>query len=209
MAATEPTHATRWRDSRGLLRPDFGRRALSRAIVYATLTGAVIVTYAVSVVLLRSLLPARHRTPWRCSRPARPPSWRSPCATACSAGEPAPVRRPRRPVSGDRPAGTPPGGIVGADEVPDTSWSTRWPQACACRSRPWSSPTATAHPGGGPWLRADRRRRPAVPPAPYRGEELGHLDHGAALAGRSLNRADRRLLADLGRQAGPPPRPRG
>jgi hypothetical protein len=53
VAATESTHASRSREARALSRPDFGRRALNRGIVYGTLTGAVLVTYAVSVVLLR------------------------------------------------------------------------------------------------------------------------------------------------------------
>ena len=204
MAATEPTHATRLREARGLLRPDFGRRAaLNRGIVYGTLTGAVLVTYAVSVVFLRSLLPGE--TPYAVAL----------LSTGAAALVALPLRdRLQRTVNrlmyGDRH--DPYRAIVrlgrqlettpGADGVLDTivvtvAESLRLPYA-AIELRDGDRPIIAAEHGSAPPL-SELLRLPLV----YHGEAVGHLVLAPRSPGESFSTADERLLADLGRQAGP------
>ena len=208
--ATGEARATARRSGRAWAGPRGLDRFLSRSIVYATLTGAIIVTYAASVVLLRSCCRARRRTPSRCLGPAPQPRGAPPARPAAARREPDCLRRSRRPVSRHRPAGHAPGGIRSAqNRVPAVVVDTV-AQALAAPVR--------GH-GADRWRRIDRRggprqlRRRATSTCcisahvPWRGAR--QPDHGAALAGReSLNRADRRLLADLaGRPAGHPGRP--
>ena len=116
-------------------------RILSRSIVYATLTGAIIVTYAASVVLLRSLLPGE--TPYAVAL----------LSTGAAALVAIPLRdRLQRTVSrllyGDRD--DPDRADRASEEVllrlsPRSGssmsrrwWSIRWRRRCGSRSWRWS-----------------------------------------------------------------------
>jgi len=203
VAATESTHVTRSRAAGSLSRPDFGTRALNRGIVYGTLTGAVLVTYAVSVVLLRSLFPGD-----------------SPYAVALlSTGAAALVALPLRDrlqrtvnrlMYGDRHdpyraiarLGRLLEATPGADGVLDTivvtvAESLRLPYA-AIELRNGERPTVAAAHGSLP-SGSELHRLPLV----YRGEPVGHLILAPRSPGEKFSTADERLLGDLGRQAGP------
>jgi len=187
-----------WAGPRGL------DRFLSRSIVYAALTGAIIVTYAASVVLLRSLLPGD--TPYAVAL----------LSTGAAALVVLPLRdRLQRSVTrllyGDRDdpyraiarLGTHLEASVGADHVPSVVVDT---VAQALRLPFVAMELAD---GDGPMLVAAH----GVPspdedellhlPLTYRGEEIGFLILAPRSPGEALNAADRRLLGDLVRQAGP------
>ena len=187
-----------WAGPRGL------DRFLTRSIVYATLTGAIIVTYAASVVLLRSLLPGE--TPYAVAL----------LSTGAAALVAIPLRdRLQRGVSrllyGDRDdpyraiarLGTHLEASVGAEQVPMVVVDT---VAQALRL-PFVGMELTD--GDGSILAAAHGTPPPSDvellylPLTYRGEDLGNLILAPRSPGETLNRADRRLLADLGRQAGP------
>ena len=197
-----PTTARRtgraWAGPRGL------DRFLSRSIVYAALTGVIVVTYAASVVLLRSLLPGE--TPYAVAL----------LSTGAAALVALPLRdRLQRGVSrllyGDRDdpyraiarLGTHLEASVGADQVPTVVVDT---VAQALRL-PFVAMELTDV--DGPILAAAHGTQPTGDldllylPLTYRGEDLGNLILAPRSPGETLNRADRRLLADLGRQAGP------
>lgn len=179
-------------------------RILSRSIVYATLTGAIIVTYAASVVLLRSLLPGE--TPYAVAL----------LSTGAAALVAIPLRdRLQRTVSrllyGDRDdpdraiarLGTRLESSVGVEHVPavvvDTvAQALRLPFVAMELTDGSGSIQAAAH-GTPPADAAGLLYLPLT----YRGENLGNLILAPRSPGEALNRADRRLLADLGRQAGP------
>ena len=202
--ATGEARATARRASRAWAGPRGVDRILSRSIVYATLTGAIIVTYAASVVLLRSLLPGE--TPYAVAL----------LSTGAAALVAIPLRdRLQRGVSrllyGDRDdpyraiarLGTHLEASVGAEQVPTVVVDTvaqalRLPFVAMELTDAGGSILAAAH-GTPPSGDVDLLYLPLT----YRGEELGNLILAPRSPGETLNRADRRLLADLGRQAGP------
>jgi signal transduction histidine kinase len=202
MATTEPTHASSAPRVGGLPRHGLSR-AVNRSIVYATLTGAVLVTYAASVVLLRALLPGE--TPYAVAL----------LSTGAAALVALPLRdRLQRTVNrlmyGDRHdpyraidrLGRQLEATPGADGVLDTivvtvAESLRLPYA-AIELRNGERPTIAAAHGTLPG-RSELHRLPLV----YHGEPVGHLILAPRAPGESFSAADLRLLADLGRQAGP------
>ena len=202
--ATGEVRATVRRTGRAWAGPRGLDRFLSRSIVYATLTGVIVVTYAASVVLLRSLLPGE--TPYAVAL----------LSTGAAALVALPLRdRLQRGVSrllyGDRDdpyraiarLGTHLEASVGADRVPTVVVDT---VAQALRLPFVAMELAD---GDGPILAAAHGSPPTggvellYLPLTYRGEDLGNLILAPRSPGETLNRADRRLLADLGRQAGP------
>ena len=202
--ATGEVRATVRRTGRAWAGPRGLDRFLSRSIVYATLTGVIVVTYAASVVLLSSLLPGE--TPYAVAL----------LSTGAAALVALPLRdRLQRGVSrllyGDRDdpyraiarLGTHLEASVGADRVPTVVVDT---VAQALRLPFVAIELAD---GDGPILAAAHGSPPTggvellYLPLTYRGEDLGNLILAPRSPGETLNRADRRLLADLGRQAGP------
>lgn len=202
--ATGEARATARRTGRTWAGPRGLDRFLSRSIVYATLTGAIVVTYAASVVLLRALLPGD--TPYAVAL----------LSTGAAALVALPLRdRLQRALTrllyGDRDdpyraiarLGTHLEASVGADQVPDVVVETvaqalRLPFV-AMELTDGDGPILVAAHGSSPSDAADLLRLPLT----YRSEELGSLILAPRSPGETLNGADGRLLADLGRQAGP------
>jgi signal transduction histidine kinase len=200
--ATEPTQLSTATPLAGNPRRGFSR-VLNRSIVYGTLTGAVLVTYAASVVLLRSLLPGE--TPY--------------AVALLSSGAAALVALPLRDrlqrvvnrlLYGDRDE--PEGAIrrlgrqleasPGAEGVLDTIVATvaeslRLPYVAIELQGERTASFAAAH-GAAP-DRGELRRIPLV----SHGEAVGHLTLAPRAPGEAFSPADLRLLGDLARQAGP------
>lgn len=202
--ATGEVRTTERPASRTLAGPRGLDRVLGRSIVYATLTGAVVVTYAASVVLLRSLLPGD--TPYAVAL----------LSTGAAALVALPLRdRLQRTVSrllyGDRDdpyraiarLGTHLEASVSTDQVSSVVVETvaqalRLPFVAMDLTGEKGPIRAASH-GVPPGDAADLISLPLA----HRGQLLGCLVLAPRSPGETLNGADRRLLADLGRQAGP------
>jgi two-component system NarL family sensor kinase len=180
-------------------------RVLNRSIVYATLTGGILLTYAASVILLRSIFPGD-----------------GPYAVALlSTGAAALVALPLRDrlqrtanrlMYGDRDEpyraiarlGEHLEGSLEADEVlpavVDTvAQALRLPYVAVELSNGAQPAVASAHgmpPGGST---DGLLSLPLI----HRGETIGHLILAPRSPRETFSEADLKLLADLGRQAGP------
>ncbi len=198
---TEPGVAFEVRPARRAWSPD---RILNRSIVYGTLTGGIILTYAASVVLLRALLPGE--TPYAVAL----------LSTGAGALVALPLRdRLQRIVNrlmyGDRDdpyraiarLGEQLETSIGSENVLEAIVGTvvqalRLPYAAIELTDASDASVAAAH--GKP---------PADPvtvlrlPLAYRGDVIGHLLLAPRSAGEAFGDADLRLLGDLARQAGP------
>lgn len=179
-------------------------RILNRSIVYGTLTGGIILTYAASVVLLRSLLPGE--TPYAVAL----------LSTGAGALVALPLRdRLQRIVNrlmyGDRDdpyraiarLGTQLETPIGSEDVLETIVGTvaqalRLPYVAIELTDPTDEPLAAVH-GHRPVDTATLLRLPLT----YRGDAVGHLLLAPRSPGEDFGAADLRLLGDLARQAGP------
>jgi signal transduction histidine kinase len=174
--------------------------------VYGTLTGAVILTYAASVIMFRALVPGD--TPYAIAL----------LSTGAAALFALPLRdrlqtSVNRFMYGDRhdpyraisTLGSQLESSAGVDEVPGVVVDTvaqalRLPYV-AIELRNGAEPTIAAAHGTPP---ADRDSRDLLRlPLVHHGEVIGHMLLAPRAPGESFNAADLRLLADLGRQAGP------
>ena len=179
-------------------------RVLNRSIVYGTLTGGIILTYAASVVLLRALLPGE--TPYAVAL----------LSTGAGALVALPLRdRLQRIVNhlmyGDRDdpyraiarLGEQLETSIGSEDVLGAIVSTvaqalRLPYAAIeLADASDESPTAVH---GTPPADADTLLRL---PVTYRGDAVGQLLLAPRSPGEAFGDADLRLLGDLARQAGP------
>ena len=179
-------------------------RVLNRSIVYGTLTGAIVLTYAASVVLLRSLLPGE--TPYAVAL----------LSTGAGALVALPLRdRLQRIVNrlmyGDRDdpyraiarLGKQLETSIGSEDVLQVIVRTvaqalRLPYAAIELTDANDGPLAAVV-GTRPAETEMLLRLPLV----YRGDAIGHLLLAPRSPGESFGDADRRLLDDLARQAGP------
>jgi signal transduction histidine kinase len=179
-------------------------RILNRSIVYGTLTGGIILTYAASVVLLRALLPGE--TPYAVAL----------LSTGAGALVALPLRdRLQRIVNrlmyGDRDdpyraiarLGEQLQTSIGSEDVLEVIVGTvaqalRLPYA-AIELADATDDTLTAVHGTRPADATSLLRLLLV----YRGDTIGHLLLAPRSPGESFGDADLRLLGDLARQAGP------
>jgi len=177
---------------------------LNRSIVYGTLTGAIIITYAASVVLLRALLPGE--TPYAVAL----------LSTGAGALVALPLRdRLQRVVNrlmyGDRDdpyraiarLGQQLETSLGSEDVLEAivvtvAQALRLPYAAIELTDAGDGAPAPVHgtppPEGATLLRL---------PLAYRGDVIGHLLLAPRSPGEAFGEADLRLLNDLARQAGP------
>lgn len=179
-------------------------RILNRSIVYGTLTGGIVLTYAASVVLLRALLPGE--TPYAVAL----------LSTGAGALVALPLRdRLQRIVNrlmyGDRDdpyraiarLGEQLETSIGSEDVLEVIVGTvaqalRLPYAAIELADASDGPLAAVH-GTQPPDSATLLRLPLV----YRGDAIGHLLLAPRSPGETFGDADLRLLGDLARQAGP------
>ena len=179
-------------------------RILNRSIVYGTLTGGIVLTYAASVVLLRALLPGE--TPYAVAL----------LSTGAGALVALPLRdRLQRIVNrlmyGDRDdpyraiarLGEQLETSIGSEDVLEVIVGTvaqalRLPYAAIELADASEGPLAAVH-GTQPPDSATLLRLPLV----YRGDAIGHLLLAPRSPGETFGDADLRLLGDLARQAGP------
>jgi len=191
-------------DGRASRRPWSLDRLLNRSIVYGTLTGGIILTYAASVVLLRALLPGE--TPYAVAL----------LSTGAGALVALPLRdRLQRIVNrlmyGDRDdpyraiakLGEQLETSIGSEDVLRAIVSTvaqalRLPYAAIELADASDEPLAAVH-GTRPSEPAALLRLPLA----YRGDDIGHLLLAPRSPGEAFGAADLRLLGDLARQAGP------
>jgi len=197
----EPPVAFEERTSRRAWSPD---RILNRSIVYGTLSGGIILTYAASVILLRALLPGE--TPYAVAL----------LSTGAGALVALPLRdRLQRIVNrlmyGDRDdpyraiarLGKQLETSIGSDDVLGAIVGTvaqalRLPYAAIELTDANDEPLAAVH-GTPPTDDATLLRLPLV----YRGDVIGQLQLAPRSPGEAFGGADLRLLSDLARQAGP------
>lgn len=179
-------------------------RILNRSIVYGTLTGGIILTYAASVVLLRALLPGE--TPYAVAL----------LSTGAGALVALPLRdRLQRIVNrlmyGDRDdpyraiarLGEQLQTSIGSEDVLEAIVGTvaqalRLPYVAIELADATEEPLAAIH-GTRPSDPATLLRLPLA----YRGDAIGHLLLAPRSPGEDFGTADLSLLADLARQAGP------
>jgi two-component system NarL family sensor kinase len=197
----EPLAAARGSTAR---RPPSLDRILNRSIVYGTLTGGIVLTYAASVVVLRALLPGE--TPYAVAL----------LSTGAGALVALPLRdRLQRIVNrlmyGDRDdpyraiarLGEQLETSIGSEDVLEVIVDTvaqalRLPYAAIELADASDGPLAAVH-GTRPPDSATLLRLPLV----YRGDAFGHLILAPRSPGETFGDADLRLLGDLARQAGP------
>jgi two-component system NarL family sensor kinase len=197
----EPLAAARVSTAR---RPPSLDRILNRSIVYGTLTGGIVLTYAASVVVLRALLPGE--TPYAVAL----------LSTGAGALVALPLRdRLQRIVNrlmyGDRDdpyraiarLGEQLETSIGSEDVLEVIVDTvaqalRLPYAAIELADASDGPLAAVH-GTRPPDSATLLRLPLV----YRGDAFGHLILAPRSPGETFGDADLRLLGDLARQAGP------
>jgi signal transduction histidine kinase len=179
-------------------------RILNRSIVYGTLSGGIILTYAASVILLRALLPGE--TPYAVAL----------LSTGAGALVALPLRdRLQRIVNrlmyGDRDdpyraiarLGKQLETSIGSEDVLEVIVGTvaqalRLPYAAIELTAAKDEPLAAVH-GTRPTDTETLLRLPLV----YRGDAIGHLLLAPRSLGEAFGDADLRLLGDLARQAGP------